>query len=81
MQRKLHRLLYFIGMREELAKTLLSLPHGDNDRLPSVRTLMNTYRVSSGTVQAALASLSEVDGRTVSGEIVNEIFSHFCVGK
>lgn len=59
MQRKLHRLLYFIGMREELAKTLLSLPHGDNDRLPSVRTLMNTYRVSSGTVQAALASLSK----------------------
>lgn len=31
--------------------------------------------------EAALASLSEIDGRTVTGEIVDEIFSHFCVGK
>lgn len=29
----------------------------------------------------ALASLGEVDGRTVNEEIVDEIFHHFCVGK
>jgi tRNA modification GTPase len=29
----------------------------------------------------ALAALGEVDGRTVSEEIVSEIFRHFCVGK
>lgn len=45
-------------MREELAKTLLSLPHQDGDRLPSIRTLMKTYNISSGTVQAALAALA-----------------------
>ena len=46
-------------MREELAKTLLSLPHQDNDRLPSIRALMKAYNVSSGTVQAALVALTE----------------------
>lgn len=32
-------------------------------------------------MEQALATLEEVDGRTASVEIVNEIFSHFCVGK
>ena len=32
-------------------------------------------------MEQALATLEEVDGRTASEEIVNEIFSHFCVGK
>ncbi len=50
---------YFIGMHQELANILLSIPHHDNDRLPSVRAIMKAYRVSSGTVQAALSSLSE----------------------
>ncbi len=36
---------------------------------------------AASMAETALASLSEVDGRTVSGEIVDEIFSHFCVGK
>ena len=36
---------------------------------------------AASLAEAALASLSEVDGRTVSGEIVDEIFSRFCVGK
>ena len=36
---------------------------------------------AASLAEAALASLSEVDGRTVTGEIVDEIFSHFCVGK
>lgn len=46
-------------MHQELANILLSIPHHDNDRLPSVRSIMKTYRVSSSTVQAALSSLSE----------------------
>lgn len=32
-------------------------------------------------LEQALASLEEVDGKTASEEIVDEIFSHFCVGK
>ena len=32
-------------------------------------------------LEAALAALGEVDGRTVNEEIVDEIFHHFCVGK
>ncbi len=31
--------------------------------------------------EEAMAALAELDGRTVSEEIVSEIFSHFCVGK
>ena len=31
--------------------------------------------------EAAMAALSELDGRAVSEDIVSEIFSHFCVGK
>jgi len=37
--------------------------------------------VASLDIELALSSLGEVDGRTVADEIVNEIFSHFCVGK
>ena len=33
------------------------------------------------TVEGALASLGEVDGREIGEEIVSEIFSKFCVGK
>ncbi len=32
-------------------------------------------------VEAAMSSLSELDGRAVSEDIVSAIFSHFCVGK
>ena len=32
-------------------------------------------------MERALATLEEVDGRTATEEIVDEIFSHFCVGK
>ena len=32
-------------------------------------------------VEQAMESLSELDGREVSEDIVSEIFSHFCVGK
>lgn len=46
-------------MRDELANTLLALPRQPNGRLPSVRSLMKTYNVSSGTVQATLAALAK----------------------
>ena len=32
-------------------------------------------------IESALGQLLEADGRSVSEEIVNDIFSHFCVGK
>lgn len=46
-------------MRKELAKILTEIPHMDGDRLPSVRSLMKTYKVSSSTVQAALRVLEQ----------------------
>ena len=36
---------------------------------------------ASFEVETAMASLSELDGRQVSDDIVSEIFAHFCVGK
>ena len=35
----------------------------------------------SGDIERALGAISELDGRAVSEEIVNDIFSKFCVGK
>jgi tRNA modification GTPase len=32
-------------------------------------------------IESAMMALSEMDGRAVDEDIVNEIFSHFCVGK
>jgi tRNA U34 5-carboxymethylaminomethyl modifying GTPase MnmE/TrmE len=32
-------------------------------------------------IEVALSAIAEADGRSVSEDIVNEIFSHFCVGK
>ena len=32
-------------------------------------------------VENALASLGELDGRTVSEDIISKIFANFCVGK
>ncbi len=37
--------------------------------------------VAGFDMEQALLSLEEIDGRTASEEIVNEIFSRFCVGK
>lgn len=37
--------------------------------------------VASFDVEQALGAISELDGREVSEEIVNDIFSRFCVGK
>ena len=35
----------------------------------------------SGDVERAIGAISELDGRSVSEEIVSDIFSKFCVGK
>lgn len=40
-----------------------------------------TQDIAGMDIERALASLAEADGRSVSEDIVNEIFSHFCVGK
>ena len=36
---------------------------------------------ASSDIELALASIGEVDGRAVSGDVVSDIFSRFCVGK
>ena len=40
-----------------------------------------TQDMAGMDLEAALADLGITDGRSVTGEIVNEIFSRFCVGK
>ncbi len=40
-----------------------------------------TQDVAGFDIEEAIAAFSELDGRSVGEEIVNEIFSHFCVGK
>lgn len=40
-----------------------------------------TQDIAGMDIELALSALAEADGRTVSEDIVNEIFSHFCVGK
>lgn len=45
-------------MRKRIIQALLQSEHKNGDRLPSVRTIIETYNVSSGTVQAALKELS-----------------------
>jgi tRNA modification GTPase len=40
-----------------------------------------TQDIAGMDIERALASIAEADGRSVSEDIVNEIFSRFCVGK
>ncbi len=40
-----------------------------------------TQDVAGFDIEEAIAAFAELDGRSVGEEIVNEIFSHFCVGK
>lgn len=40
-----------------------------------------TQDIAGMDIELALSAIAEADGRTVSEDIVNEIFSHFCVGK
>ena len=40
-----------------------------------------TQDIAGMDIELALAAIAEADGRSVSEDIVNEIFSHFCVGK
>ena len=40
-----------------------------------------TQDIAGMDIEVALAAIAEADGRSVSEDIVNEIFSHFCVGK
>lgn len=40
-----------------------------------------TQDVAGFDMEGAMAALAELDGRSVSEEIVNDIFSRFCVGK
>ncbi len=49
------------------------------DGILALETL--TQDVAGTDIERAIALLSEADGRQVTEEIVNNIFSHFCVGK
>lgn len=40
-----------------------------------------TQDIAGMDIEEAIACLGELDGRTASEQVVNEIFSHFCVGK
>ena len=48
----------------------------------ALRALSDGAPDASGTeLDAAIAALGELDGRSVSEAVVAEIFSRFCVGK
>ena len=65
------------GARQHAA---LSQALGDIER--ALETLeMLTPDTACLDMESALGALLEADGRGVSEEIVNSIFSHFCVGK
>lgn len=40
-----------------------------------------TQDIAGMDIEVALSAIAEADGRSASEDIVNEIFSHFCVGK
>ncbi len=40
-----------------------------------------TQDIAGMDIEMALSAIAEADGRAVNEDIVNEIFSHFCVGK
>ncbi len=58
-----------------------------NTALDSVKCAMDSIRlglpleICCADIEAAMQSLSELDGRAVSEDVVSEIFSKFCVGK
>lgn len=54
--------LFLRRMRKSIVENLLNSAHSDGDQLPSVRALMNAFKASSATVQAALRML-ENDGK------------------
>lgn len=49
----------------------------------AIEALRGGYPIdlSCTDVEAAMAALSELDGRAVSEDVIAQIFSHFCVGK
>lgn len=64
------------------ARQLASLQKALNcieDSLTALETL--TPDMACAELENALSALREADGRAVNEEIINEIFSHFCVGK
>ncbi len=44
-------------MKDTVIEAILAIPHADGEKLPSVRELMKSLNVASGTVQKAFASL------------------------
>lgn len=44
-------------MKETVIEAILAIPHADGEKMPSVRELMKSLNVASGTVQKALATL------------------------
>ncbi len=53
------------------------------DAVLEARTSLDgfTQDIAGMQIEEALSHLAEIDGRQASAEIVDEIFSHFCVGK
>jgi tRNA modification GTPase len=56
---------------------------GAKKSLESARIALESFTqdIACIDIEEAIGCLCELDGKSVSEEIVNEIFSHFCVGK
>ncbi len=80
--------LYGAGIERNMGETVINArQHGALCK--AAQSLRNaiaaldgfTQDVAGFDIEEAIAAFSELDGRSVGEEIVNEIFSHFCVGK
>lgn len=80
--------LYGAGIERDMGETVINArQHGAlckaAQSLRNAITALDgfTQDVAGFDIEEAIAAFSELDGRSVGEEIVNEIFSHFCVGK
>lgn len=81
--------LYSDGIEQDMGETVVSarqhaaLTKGAAAVADAIAALRAGYTqdVAGLDIENALSALGELDGRLVSEDIVNEIFSRFCVGK
>ncbi len=68
-----------VAMNARQNAALIKAHSAISDALVSLESF--TQDVAATDIEIAMGALGEIDGRTVTQEIVDEIFSKFCVGK
>ena len=73
--------LAFVGKNASGKTTALELLDGCYSILGDFRLEGKHWDYSGVELENALSGLGELDGRTVSEDIISKIFANFCVGK